>query len=110
MLLVAPPVLRYAEPMSLLRCVVVSTFGIIVGASIGCQDPCVTLAERICNCEATANERRACIADRVTNQQSSTTIDDADRDFCEQKLLECTCQALDNNDFAACGFANESVE
>lgn len=73
----------------------------------GCQDPCVTLAERICNCEATADERRACITNRVTNQQGSVEVSDDDRAFCQSVLDtgECTCAALDQNNLAACGFA-----
>ncbi|MDP2344239.1 MAG: hypothetical protein Q8O67_24990 [Deltaproteobacteria bacterium] len=100
--------------MSAVRFVVVRLFVVVAvvagGGVAGCQDPCVSLAERICNCEATANERRACIADRVTNQQSTTPVDDADRAFCAEKLDgddPCSCEKLDNNDFEACGFANE---
>ena len=95
--------------MSVVRPVVVSLFVALGGVLAGCPDPCVVLAERICNCEATAGERRACIADRVTNQQSAITVDEADREFCSSKLDGCSCQALDNNDFAACGFANEAT-
>src|SRR3954468_469640 len=79
----------------------------LTGLGMGCQDPCVTLAERICNCEATADERRACIANRITNQQSSVEVSDADREFCQQIVdaNTCTCAALDENNLAACGFA-----
>jgi len=96
----------------MLRVVVVVT-GLVLAAltavaASGCQDPCVTLAERICNCEATANERRACIADRITNQQGSVDVSEQDRAFCQAILDDgsCTCAALDQNDLTACGFAN----
>lgn len=81
-----------------------ASFGALAAS---CQDPCVTLAERICNCEPTANERRACITDRVTNQQGVVEVSDGDRDLCQQILDDntCTCAALDQNDLAACGFA-----
>ncbi len=95
-----------SRPVVVVIAALAAVFG-AVGTLSGCADPCVTLAERICNCEATANERRACITDRVTNQQSSVDVDDADRDFCTEKLDTCSCAALDNNDLAACGFANE---
>lgn len=78
---------------------------VAVALGTGCQDPCVALAERICNCEATADQRRACIADRVTNQQGTVEVDDADREFCAARLETCTCAALDQNDLASCGFA-----
>ena len=58
----------------------------VAGLGTGCQDPCVTLAERICNCEATADERRACITNRITNQQGSVEVSDGDREFCQSVL------------------------
>jgi hypothetical protein len=73
-------------------------------ASAGCPDPCVALAERICNCEPTQTIRRTCIVDRVTSQQGAVTITDADREICAAKLDTCTCAALDANDLDACGF------
>lgn len=96
-------------PQRMQRSVVVVTafvgaFASLVGLA-GCQDPCVTLAERICNCEATADERRACIADRITNQQNTVKVDDADREVCTGALDTCTCAALDQNNLAACGFS-----
>lgn len=73
-----------------------------------CQDPCVTLAERICNCEKDPDARRECRTQRIVNRQSSTTIDDADRNFCEAKLDTCDCTAIDTNDLDACGFVPEA--
>jgi|GEM_PF-4054121 len=70
----------------------------------GCQDPCIELAQRICNCESTVIERRACAADRITSQQGSVVLTDADRDLCATKLDTCSCAALDENDLDACGF------
>jgi hypothetical protein len=70
----------------------------------GCEDPCVALARRICNCEATFAARQACVADRITNQQGSVELTDADRAVCSDKLDTCTCAALDQNDLDACGF------
>ncbi len=96
----------------MVRSVVVVTCLAIAGLGTGCQDPCVTLAERICNCEATANERRACITNRVTNQQGSVEVSEPDREFCQSVLDngECTCAALDNNNLAACGFAPDGTK
>jgi hypothetical protein len=78
-------------------------------AATACQDPCVTLAEHICDCELTTGQRQACRTDRISNQQSSVTTTDADRQFCSEKLDTCTCDALDNNDLDACGFVPEST-
>jgi hypothetical protein len=76
-------------------------FSVVCG---GCQDPCVELAQRICNCEATVAARRACVADRITSQQGSVDVSDADRELCAAKLDTCSCAALDENDLDACGF------
>ena len=69
-----------------------------------CEDPCVTLAKRICDCELTSSERQDCRTQRIVNEQSSVKITDADRSICEAKLDTCTCDALDVNDLDACGF------
>ena len=88
--------------------VIAVVVGLLSGGLLsGCQDPCVTLAERICKCETTAEQRRGCIANRVTNQQSTVEVDDPDRKFCIEKLTSCSCAALDRNDLDACGFANK---
>ena len=79
----------------------------VVGAISACQDPCVTLAQRICACEKTPGERSACQLDNITNRQSSVTISNADRQVCEAKLNTCTCDKLDTNDLDACGFVPE---
>lgn len=70
----------------------------------GCTDPCVELAQRICNCEPTVTDRRNCAADRITNQQGTIVISDDDRSICTAALDTCTCAALDQNNLAACGF------
>jgi len=97
------PSLDVVVPRQAFLAIVAAVVAVALGT--GCQDPCVALAERICNCEATADQRRACIADRVTNQQGTVEVDDDDRDFCTDKLETCTCAALDQNDLASCGFA-----
>ena len=75
----------------------------VAGFGVGCPDPCVQLAERICNCEASELERRACRTERITNQ-SSIESDDDDLEFCAKKLDTCDCAALDADDLDACGF------
>jgi hypothetical protein len=85
--------------------VVSLVFGVVAAA--GCEDPCVTLATRICNCELTSAERTNCQTERIVNEQSSIKITDADRDVCVAKLQTCTCDALDNNDLDKCGFVPE---
>jgi hypothetical protein len=82
---------------------------VVVSLASACQDPCVELAQRICNCESTALERRACIADRITSQQGRIVIGDADRELCIARLETCSCAALDENNLDACGFVPASA-
>lgn len=82
----------------------------VLAASFGsgaCQDPCVALAERICNCEPTPGDRRSCRDARIVNRQSQVLIDDDDRNFCEEKLQECECTDIDENRLDQCGFVVE---
>jgi hypothetical protein len=73
----------------------------------GCADPCVQLAERICGCEPTDVERRACRADRITGQSGRVETDEAEAAFCAEKLETCDCRAIDENDLEKCGFVPE---
>ena len=77
--------------------------------SSACQDPCVALAERICNCEPTPGDRRNCRTERIVNRQSQVLIEEEDRNFCEQKLTECECTDIDENRLDQCGFVVESA-
>lgn len=83
-----------------------SLVGSLVAAALasGCQDPCVALAERICNCEPTPADRRSCRTDRVVNRQSQVQITDEDRTFCQAKLDTCECTDVDENRLDQCGF------
>ena len=85
--------------------VVVAAFAAFLAGA--CEDPCVTLAQRICNCELTSGARDTCRTERIVNQQSSIKITDADREVCSKKLDTCDCDALDNNNLDACGFVPE---
>jgi hypothetical protein len=68
-----------------------------------CGNPCSELAERICACERTQQERQACRADRITSQRREISADQAE--VCAINLDTCTCQALDENRLEACGFS-----
>ena len=82
----------------------VSFFGSLAALASACQDPCVVLAERICNCEPTPQDRRSCRAERITNRQSEVQIDDEDRAFCEAQLDTCDCADIDEDRLDQCGF------
>lgn len=95
-----------AAPRAFASVLLAGCAGLFGLALSGCSDPCVQLQERICNCEGDTNSRRACITDRITNQQGQVEVSDSDKAFCAEKLETCTCAALDQNDpDNVCGFA-----
>lgn len=99
--------MRYPARMKVVRSVVGGAAGALLLAVVvgGCQDPCVELAQRICNCEPTAVARRLCISNRITSRQGAIEVSDDDRALCSAKLDTCSCAALDQNDLDACGFS-----
>ncbi len=74
-------------------------------AATGCQGPCESLAEKICSCEINGSQEQSCLLrmQRVGDRDVSTT--EAER--CSNLLDTCDCDALDREDYAACGITNE---
>lgn len=73
-----------------------------LGAS-GCSGPCQTLAEMVCNCEPSRREQDSCLIRLDQNLDRSVTAEE--EALCEEQLETCTCDALAQDDFAACGLA-----
>jgi hypothetical protein len=68
-----------------------------------CSEPCLDLANRICDCEPTLDRRNTCKRIFVTNNPVS--ISDNEQNRCEELLKTCNCSALDAGNLAACGLA-----
>lgn len=70
-----------------------------------CSGPCETLAEKICSCEINGTQEQSCLLrmQRVGDRVVST--EEAER--CSNLLDTCDCDALDREDYAACGLTNE---
>jgi hypothetical protein len=79
--------------------------GYIVSA---CGNDCKDLADKICNCEPTRAKRQRC-QDAVNAANSNTDLSSEQQDRCKKisDSGECTCKALLDQDFAACGLAND---
>lgn len=77
-------------------------------AGTGCQDPCVALAERICNCEADLSERQGCRQERIQAQQSKTPTAE-EQEVCTAALDLCTCEALRQNRVDLCGYTRDTL-
>lgn len=79
----------------------------LAGLFTSACDPCDQLSAKICDCQPTETERRACRQD-VDTQKRQRTVTDADRAVCAAKLETCTCAALDADDVVACGFSRDN--
>ncbi len=72
-----------------------------------CSEPCLDLANRICDCEPTASRRDLCKNTFVRNNPVSISDDDEKR--CEDLLKSCSCSSLDAGNFAACGLSKPVI-
>ena len=91
----------------------VAALGLALGALTGCNnpvDPCVRLAERICNCELSEATRRQCRSDRIDPNQDPFVLRQGNEEECLSALSTCTCQALDDNQTELCGFTVDPGE
>lgn len=74
---------------------------------MACENPCLTLAKKVCECEGVASQVEDC-KDRVKAEKSNIDISDEQESFCESKLDSCGCDNLDTpKGQANCGLANE---
>ena len=74
---------------------------------IGCTSPCRQLADEICACEFNSVAEAACIQEiEANNNIREPTNEENER--CEMLLDTCTCDALEREDFVACGLTNSS--
>ena len=79
--------------------------GMIMGSAC---DPCVQLTNSICDCEPTANGKLACRQEREL-QRSQREESLADTEMCAAALETCTCAAIEDHDWAACGMTRDTV-
>ena len=72
-----------------------------------CENPCLTLAKKVCACEGVSSEVEDC-EDRVETEESRIDITQSQEDFCKAKLDTCSCSGLDTPQGQVnCGLANE---
>lgn len=74
---------------------------------LACENKCLTLAKKVCECEGVASEVENC-QDRAESELSSIDISSEQEDFCESKIDSCSCEGLDTPQGQInCGLANE---
>ncbi|MCX7943957.1 MAG: hypothetical protein N2746_05550 [Deltaproteobacteria bacterium] len=74
---------------------------------LNCSEPCLDLANRICDCEPTANRRNTCKNTFVRNNPVS--ISEGDEKRCEELLKTCNCEALKKGEYSACGLSRSPL-
>lgn len=67
----------------------------------GCDGPCQSLAERICSCEPNQTERQSCELKVQLRLNEPVTLEE--EATCSELLDSCTCEAIADEDFLACG-------
>lgn len=81
----------------------IAAFALLSGT--GCRSPCVQLAERICECEATQTEREVCVR-RAQEEQNRTATSDEEGRRCASLVPGCDCTRLSTSEGKiACGLA-----
>ncbi len=80
----------------------------VLGLGTGCEGPCRTLAQRICECSASPNEQRACEI-RVDNNANGRQPTSADEETCEDLLDSCSCRALELGERHLCGLTDDPL-
>ncbi|MEM6732675.1 MAG: hypothetical protein AAF658_14040 [Myxococcota bacterium] len=74
--------------------------------SQGCDDSCRDLSEQICQCESTQTSQSACLQ-RLDQREGAVVVGTEDLERCNALIDTCTCDALANGDYAACGLSVE---
>lgn len=77
----------------------------LAAALAGCDGPCQTLSERICSCEPNSTEQQSCLLKVQIRGDTPVTIEEEAR--CSELLDSCSCEALADNDYLACGIFSE---
>ena len=69
-----------------------------------CDGPCESLADRICSCEPNNTEERGCLEQvKSTMALPGSAPTTAELERCEVLLDTCDCEALEREDYQACG-------
>ena len=81
----------------------------VVGGTcfLGCGNPCVELANKICSCEPTKALKTTCEQNIKTTGKAANANDD-ELMRCEELKKTCHCEALAMGDLAACGLSYDS--
>jgi hypothetical protein len=86
------------------RALAAAVFSLVLA---GCANPCLKLAEKLCECSATTTARDSCKSS-ASNEQSLVTITTDDEERCSALIDQCDCHSLDTPEGKlACGLARD---
>jgi len=84
---------------------------LVLGLASACNNDCYTLAQNICQCQATPTLVSACQND-VSQQNGIASPTSADLARCHTALTACDCRSLQSGSLQAkvtCGLARENT-
>lgn len=90
-------------------CLSLFTAGLLASlltALVGCGDPCLDLAKKICACETSTIRRQQCEV-RVKGEAEDSTPTAEEQERCSNKLDSCNCVELAKGNLEVCGLAPE---
>lgn len=73
-------------------------------------DPCRQLAEKMCQCRETEDERKTCTSNLSLANQHEYFAHINEPGVCEAALKDCDCIKLNNNDDAECGMYRRAAK
>lgn len=74
---------------------------------LACENKCLTLAKKVCECEDVASAVETC-QDRAESEMASVDISAEQEALCASKIDLCACEGLDTPQGQInCGLANE---
>lgn len=78
-------------------------------SSMAC-DPCRELAEQVCQCRTTEEERRQCI-ESLSLAKQHKYFDTAQKpEICKRGLEKCSCTAINDHQDQKCGMYRLAIE
>lgn len=87
-----------------------NTILMVVFLMLSACDPCRQLADKICQCKETEEERRACNNDLSLAGQHEYFSTAKEQSICEQALeRNCSCEEINKGQDQGCGFYRPSA-
>jgi hypothetical protein len=86
-------------------------YGLLFSLLSGCGSACKDLANKVCDCQPTRAKEDRCHRS-IDAASSNFDLSDEEEDACQAILDsgECTCEAIEAGNFAACGLSYDPAQ